>query len=327
MIKPEELQSFTENFNYKIEGYTGQLLFPSVKTRNIKVAYKQLVDNGDLPVMAQVHALDSEARIGDRANFNAIELKKLLIKEKLNLGEKISVYLDEYGGSKDDIVDYVFNDTANLISRVITRTEVANMELLSTGKMTIKENNVDITIDYGFRDENKLVLSGWSSASHDIISDLQKIKNKAKSQGWTVVRAITSSTVIGYMLNNTAIKGYWDNKVAPITEKAMLDWVENYFGIEFIATDDVYKTSAQGTSQKRFFDEKAITFLGTRGALGKGLFGFTPEELKLNNTSEKNYVTVSMWDTEDPVTTWTKASGLYIPAISNINKMFIAKVN
>lgn len=330
LIKPEDLQGFAENYNYKVNGFMGQKLFPSLKTRNLKVAYSQLVSGGDLPVMAQVHALDSEARIGDRPQYKELELKKLLIKEKLDQGESIAYYLDSLGGNKKGIVDFIYNDASNLLSRVITRTEVANMELLSTGKITINENNVDFVVDFGFdQSKNAITLSGWSSAAHDILADLQAVKKKAKALGFDVVRAITSSKVIGYMMNNTAIKGFWDRKVEPITEGALLSWINSLYGIEFITNDEVYKLSAQGSERKRFFKEDAICFLGTRGALGKGLFGVTPEELKLKETTkfENMLCTLSMWEESDPCTTWTKASGLYLPVMSNINNMIIAKVN
>ena len=72
----------------------GQLLFPAEKTNNIKIATKTLVSNGTLPVMAQVHALDTEARIGDRTNYKELEVEKLLIKEKLEPKRKPFILLE-----------------------------------------------------------------------------------------------------------------------------------------------------------------------------------------------------------------------------------------
>ena len=327
-IKPADLASFAASYDYQVNGFMGHKLFPAQKSNNLKLAYRQLVENGDLPVMAQVHALDTEARIGDRTNFKELELHKLLIKEKLNQGERIAYLLNELNGKEDDIVRFVYNDAANLLSRVITRTEVANMELLSTGRMTIKENGVNLVIDYGFSDDNRIALNGWSNPDHDILGDLEKIVKKAKAQGWKVVRAITSGTIINYLVANKAIRAFWDGKVVPVTEKGILEFIDLHYGIEFVANDDVYKLSANGTEVKRFFDENAICFLGTRSEIGSGLFGVTPEELKLTETKkqEKMLCTLTMWESEDPATTWTKASGLYLPVIKDINKMIVAKV-
>ena len=327
-IKPADLASFAASYDYKVSGFMGQKLFPAQKSGNLKLAYQQIVEGGDLPVMAQVHALDTEARIGDRTNYKEIELQKRLIKEKLNQGERIAYLMDNLGGKESDIVEYIYNDAANLLSRVIVRTEVANMELLSTGRIVVKENNVDTVVDFGFSDENRIALTGWSNPDHDILGDLQKVANKAKAKGFKVVRAITSGKIVNYLLMNKGIRAFWDGKIVPITEKGVLEFIDSNYGIEFVTNDDVYKLSATGSEVKRFFDENAICFLGTRGALGNGLFGTTPEELKLKETAmrEKMLCTLTMWESEDPATTWTKASGLYLPVIKDINHMFIAKV-
>lgn len=327
LIKTQDLATFAESYNYN-KNFMGQKLFTPVKTDNLKISYEQLVEGGELPVMAQVHALDTEARIGERVNFTKFELEKLLIKEKLPTSERVAYYLRN-GGSDSGVVRYIFNDAANLLSRVITRTEVANMELLSTGKITINENNAKFDVDYGFK--NKISLTGWEDAGHGIIADLVAVQKKAQSKGWKVVRAITSSTIIGYMLANTEIKGFWANKVAPLTQTSLLSWLDEYFGIEFVVNDEVYKVNPNDTKAKRFFDENAICFLGTRGSLGRGFFGVTPEEIQLtgkigHDVKSSAYCTLTMWAKDDPAITYTKATGMYLPAPTSINNMIIASV-
>lgn len=328
LIKPEELQLFTENYNYQVSGFMGQRLFPQSKTDNLKIAYRQLVEGQNIPAMAPVHAFNTEASIADRPTFQELELRKLFIKEKLDQDESIEYYLRSLGGTEKGIVEYVFNDVANLVSRVITRTEVMNMELLSTGRVTVKENNLDFVVDFGFNDSNRITLVGWSDPDHDIMADLKKIVAKAKAMGLNLVRAITSSKVVGYLAANKGIQKFWENKSDPMTDNVMLSWLQSNFGIEFITNDAVYKKKLRDTETYRFFDEDTITFLSTRGTIGRGLFGYTPEELKLRDTrtSQRNLVTVTMYEETDPCITWTKASGIYLPVISNINNMIIAKV-
>lgn len=329
LIKQEDLVSFAESYNYKRSGFMGQALFAPEKSDNIKVRMQQLVEGGDLPVMAQVHALDSEARIGDRPQIKELELEKLLIKEKLDQGERVAYYLDQLNGREKGIVDFVFNDAANLLSRVIVRTEVANMELLSTGKIVVNENNASLTIDYGYKNSQNKAYSGWGTASHDIIGDLAAVQADAQAKGWEIVRAITSSAIINYMLNNDKIKSYFEKRGEPISKKGVLNYIETFFGIEFVVNDDVYKLSANDANTKRFFKNNVITFLGTRGSLGAGLFGVTPEELKLRDkfeVSENALCSLTMWATPDPATTWTKATGLYLPVPKDISKMFIATI-
>lgn len=328
LIKSEDLVSFASNYEYK-KNFMGQKLFAPAKTSDLKLKIRQIMEGADMPVMARVHSLDSEAHIGDRPNFEELNLEKMFIKEKINQTERIAMFLNN-NPSNDAVVNFVYDDLNNMMSRVITRTEVANMELLGTGKITVDENNVKYTVDYKHPDSQKITLSGWASADHDIIGDLKTITLNAKKNGVTLVRAITSATILGYMLNNNGIAKIWEAKSDVLTETRLTSWLKETFGIEFVTNDEYYKTSANATQTYRFFPENVITFLPTKTLLGQGLYGVTPEELKLKinaEVSEKMNVALSMWDTQDPVATWTKASALYIPVPNNVKSWFIATVN
>ena len=146
LLTNKDKLDYSENYNYD-NNFIGTRLFPQEKTNNLKVSIARLVENGSVPVMAQFHALDSEARIGDRTNYKEIEVEKLLIKEKLNQGERIAYYLN--GVTDNDTVrDFIFDDANNLVSRVLTRAELANMQLMGYGRLEINENNFKAVIDY-----------------------------------------------------------------------------------------------------------------------------------------------------------------------------------
>lgn len=333
MLENKDLVNIGNSYNYASllddERFMFEKLFPSRKTPNLKVEAQKLLEGSTLPVMAQVHAFDSEARIGDRANSEKIKLEKLLIKEKLNQTERLSYYLGD-NASDSAIKTFIYDDASNLISRVLTRAEVAKGELLSDGKFTVNENNVSITVDYGFEADHTVVLDGWSSAGADILGDIKNLKARAAYNGTTLVRAITSSKIIGYMLANTAINALWTTKGLFLTESRLLTWLNELFGIEFITNDFRYKTSILATTTKRFFDVDTVTFLSTRTAIGEGLWGNTPEEMKLTSGVYKPnmYVTVTQKEADfDPVALWTKASGVYLPVINDISSMYIGKVS
>lgn len=78
------------------------------------------------------------------------------------------------GVSEQALVSYVFDDMGRLADNVKTRTEVAKMEALSTGKLTVKENNLDFTIDYGVPKENRMSVD-WSSPEADILGDIRSM--------------------------------------------------------------------------------------------------------------------------------------------------------
>lgn len=322
LITNKDRVDFSENFNYKTN-FKLDSLFPKEKTDNLKVAISRLVENGTLPVMATIHALDTEAKIGDRTNYRSLELEKLLIKEKINQTERIQALL---GNTTDEeaVLNFIYDDMSSLTSRVLTRAELANNQVMSTGKLEINENNYKTTVDYGYSSGNNIALSGWNDTKHDIIGDLETVINKAKSKGKKITRALTSSKIVSYMAKNEGIRSYFEKAAILVTEKTVLRWVYENFGIAFDVNDDLYKEDANATTTHRFYPENKISFFGGEGGIGKGFYTRTPEELANIENQSKGFVTITNWDTPDPVATWTKASAMYIPVIADIDNLFIA---
>lgn len=310
------------------ENFLGLRLFPLIKTAEFKVAIQQLMDGSDLPVMAVVHALDTEAKIGDRVNFEEFKTELFLIKEKLNQGEALRKKIKDSGMSNDEkaLIVAIYNDARNLVSRIITRLEVMACELLATGKITIKENNVDKTIDFNVPANNKLTVLGWATASHDIIGDLIGIQNKAKNK---IRRAITSSKIMGYMLQNTAIINI--AKGISTVGYPTINWLKQYLlgllDIEFVTYDEEYKQSALSNTSYRFFDEDAVSFLTTRGTLGQTVCTTTPaEDFGAVEATEKAIVTLHTEEKKDPNGIWTIAQGVGLPVLANPKGMYLLRV-
>lgn len=328
LIEDKDIVSFAENYSYD-KNYMGQKLFSMQKTDNLKVSAKMLMEGGDIPVMAQVHAFDSEARIGDRPSYIEVKAEKLLIKEKINQTERLMYFLND-GASENKLKDYVYDDMSNLLSRVITRTEVMNMEFLATGAITINENNATYNVDFGLSNSHKVVLNNWTDTTHDIIGDLQQLKTKAKTLGVNILRAITSEKVMNLMLKNAGLSSLFSLRLSSevMTMGALKAWLLANFDIEFVTNDDVYKTSASGNTLNRFFPEDVITFLGTRATFGTGLFCVTPSELMDIgvNGNEKAMCYIKRWANNDPAGIWTLAEGVYLPVPNNINNMIIGTV-
>lgn len=325
LITAKDRVEFSENYTYDREFVTAPL-FNTKKTDNFKVEVARLVEGANLPVMAQFHALDAEARIGDRANYSKMEYEKLLIKEKLNQTERIAVLLGNRP-TDQEIVDFVYDDMANLTARVLTRAELANNQVLATGQLQIQENNYVTSVDYGYPTANNTALTGWSDPDHDIVADLNAIIAKAKAKGKKITRALTSGKIVGYMVANNGLKGFFEKAGVLLTEQRLLQWVYDNFGIAFVTNDEVYKTSANDTTTHRFFPENKISFFGGNGYIGEGLYGETPEELMLNGVVSKGNVAITQWQASDPAAIWTKASAIYLPVIADIEGLFIATVS
>lgn len=329
LIKTSDLIEFAENYNYKTN-FMGEALFPSTKTDNFKMTIRRIVENGNLPVMAFVHSLDTEARIGDRPDYEELKVEKLFIKEKLNQGERLAEYLSKYTPDSE-VKAFIFNDLANLYVRVLTRIELMRMQLLSTGVIVVNENNAQANVNFGYKASHNDTMTGWNDPAHDIIADLNGIVRKAKNDGYTITRALTSDKIISYICANTAIQAYFTRANILPTESNVLNWIASNFGIEFATNENFYKVRAKDTAKHRFYPENKITWIAGNEVLGKTVYGVTPEELELTSGTDAQvtsnaYVVGTMWKANDPVTTWTKASAVALPVPNDIDRLYITTI-
>lgn len=330
MISDKDRLDFSQNYSIQ-RNYVGDTLFPDIKTDNLEAEYEMLSEGMELPTAAMVHAFDTEAAIGVRPAFEKVSIEKLLIKEKINQSERLAHLLSK-GVRESRLVDYVYDDMNRLANSVKTRTEIAKMEVMATGKMTIKENNLDMSIDYGvnkFKD-----LEGWDDPTHDILGDIADMVAMAKAAGYTLNAVLTSDKIVGYMLKNEAVvkSVHGVNGAGMLVTKSQLATLMNeLYGITIKTDEDMYAVPTKdnkGRTPVRFFPEDKFTLYveGVNGRVGSGLWGVTPEEERqgaFTEVNQKQFITISQWETPDPVAEWTKASGVFIPVLPNPFAMVI----
>lgn len=312
-------------------------IFPDVKTQHFKAEYYRLMQGQNLPTPAYVHALDTEAHIGTRPSFEKVLTEKLFIKEKINQSEQLQMYITNGVPDDDGLIRWVFDDMGRLSESVVTRTKIAKAQVLSRGEMKIKENNLDMVIDFGIPAEQKIDFGDWSDPEYDIFSDIQIAIKILKDQGKIVNRMLTSDTQIQRMRKNKSmqISVYGNNNVGRLMTLAELrSLMMDEFGVNILTCDEMFSyVKADGTKgNQRYYDENKVTFYiaDMSGSAGTGLWGPTPEEAEYTaflEALQKMYVTVTMWATEDPVAKWTKASGMFIPVLPDPYGILIATVN
>lgn len=333
MLKKTDLISFSQNYAVN-RNYVGDRLFPADKTPNIEAEFYQLQANGNLPTLAQVHALDTEARIGSRPTIEQINVEKFLIKEKLNQSEKTRL-IKNHGVDDSGLTRYVYDDLNNLGNAVVARTEKMKMDLLTSGVITIAENGLNFTVDYGVPNANK-VSADWGSPEHDILGDIQNWVDIAQGSGQIVTQAVTSRKVIRYMQKNKGVQAAIHSALGVGTYTALADLnalLSRMFGFTLVEDEDQYATLSVSSgvvsrTANRFFAENKFVLVGQ--IVGKGLWGITPEEEAYGlgwDKAQSMYVTFSQWETPDPVALWSKASGMYVPVLANPNGHVIATIS
>ena len=163
-----ELFEQKEILNYqkdrKYPALMGEELFPEVKKRSLK--FDMIVNKSKTPVIASVHGFDTESEIGQReAQKKAIELA--LIKRKLPLSEEDIIALESprNEAERQELMQEVYNDIDSLVQGVRARVEVMRMEILAKGTVTLNENGLNASIDYGVPEAHKAANVDWGTNS------------------------------------------------------------------------------------------------------------------------------------------------------------------
>lgn len=313
------------------------------KTDNLVAEWESLAAEFQIPVMAQFHGFDTEAKTTFRVPVDRHNIEKGLIKVKINQSERMRTLLRS-GVQNDDLYDYIIRDGVRLSDQVVTRSKVAKNELLATGKVTIKENNLNLTVDYGVPNANTSLTLDLSSSA-DVISQIQTIVDNARNAGVTITGIYTSSANINKMRQNAGLQTAINGNIGAgsmIRKTVMEEFLSEEFGINTILTNDLTygKSATVGANGRpnittaRYFPQNKVTFFATNpgGRLGRGLWGDPPEidNARFYSNEEPSsspfvYVTQKMeWD---PAVLWTKASGLFMPVLFNPNSLYIATVS
>lgn len=319
-------------------------VFGDLKTDNLVAEWESIASEYQIPMMAQFHGFDTEAQKTFRVPIDTHNIEKGLIKVKINQSERMRALLRSGVQSDSALYDYVINDGARLAEQVITRTKVAKNELLATGKVTIKENNLNLTVDYGVPQANtQLTLDFGAGASASVPDQIQTIVDTALSQGVILTGIFTSRKVVGQLRKNADIQKAINGSAsvgALVSRVALENYLAEEFGITQLITNDLTYGVGNGFTNdrpnviaKRYYPDTKITFFSAsaNGQLGLGLWGDSPEAdvtqlLNVNVSGESPYVYITQWAENDPAVLWTKASSLFMPVLYNPNSLFIASV-
>lgn len=319
---------------------TADQLIDDVRTDNLMAEWQSIAAAHQIPAMAMFHGFDTEAQKTVRVPIDTHNIEKGLIKVKINQSERLRALTRSGVQGDDALYRYVMNDGFNLAEQVITRAHVAKNELLATGSITVKENNLNLTVDYGVSNTQKSQTISFAAAA-DVVEQIQAIVDAAKAQGVTLTGMYTSSAMLTKMRKHASVQKAVNgtNGVGTLLRKtALRDFLGEEFGLTTILeNDDTYaydrKLTAAGAitqSTKRYYPVNKITFFGAvnGGKLATGLWGDSPEadlpELLNIEPSQRPFVTITQWSEKDPAVLWTKASALFMPVLYNPSSLWIA---
>lgn len=306
--------------------------------RNIDDLEYRFTRGGDgLTEAATFRAYDAESPIGARPGLTRVTGELPPISRKIRLGE-----YDRLRQRRADaaIRTAILDDATRMARGVAARLEMARGEALYSGKLTLNENGVIATVDFG-RTTGHTVTAGtvWSNPAADILGDLltwRDTYNTTNGQDPGVI--LTSRTVMGYMVRNTAMAQLVATLAGTpsIVSETALQSVLDAHGLPPIQRYDAQvKVSGSAT---RVVPSDRLLLLPPPGdandpastLLGATLLGTTAESMEpgygIADEAEQPGIVAGAYTTQDPVAVWTKAAAIGLPVLANPDLTFCADV-
>jgi hypothetical protein len=339
MPRIEEVFNTKELINYfkerKITPMLGESLFPERKIQDIE--FDMILGKGGLPVSANVHAFDTKTQLASREAIEKGVASLALIKRQIKIAEKeiIKVQNPRTDAELTFVLSQLYNDSEKMVEGVKVRVEAMRMELLSTGKININENNVAVELDYKVPAANQKSYTWIALTTATPLDDLSELADAVETEsGYRPTRALTSRKIIKTICKCTTVRKaiYGTNSDKVVTLTQLNDLLAQMELPIFVVNEGKYKKeTANGFTTERYFPENKIAMFGDE-TLGETIYGLTAEEVKLigdgkmDEASMVGNIFVGTYTSIDPVGEFTKAAATALPSFPHAEELGIGTI-
>lgn len=338
LADPQELQGYVRGIQQEEEAnrFTLSQFLPNDNIDDIE--YRITKGSQTDQDAAVLRTWDSESPIGSRQGASRIMGELPPISKKIRLGEEERLRqraLLRGNADTTEIVNAIYNDAKNLTRSVLARIELLRGEALYAAQLTIDENGVEQTIDFG-RDASMEVTPGtvWSTTA--TATPVQDVNTWTQAyldrNGVRPALALTSQAVISNLLLNDEIRTLAASisGTPSIVSEQTLQTVFAAWGLPpFVKYDTLVRVA--GSQVRPIPNDRVIFLPPSNEPLGSTFFGVTAEALELVGAaqvaSDQAAGLVSVVEkTYDPVATWTKVAGISLPVLANPDLAMMADV-
>lgn len=278
---------------------------------------------------ATFRAYDAESPIGSRPGTARVSGELPPISRKIRLGEYDR--LRQRGTAP--VADGIMSDAERMVRSVQARIELARGEALYSGKVTVNENGVKATVDFGRTAGHSVVASTlWSNtASATPLSDLRAwFQTYVNTNGQAPGVILTSTQVLGYLTLNAEFRNLMSQGSVgspSVVTPAQVNTVLSAWGLPNIVTYDA-QVRVNGSAQRVIPADRVVFLPADAGDLGATLYGTTAESLEADFglAGAEAGIVAGAYSTKDPVAVWTKAAAIALPVVANPDLTFAADV-
>ncbi len=334
LVEPAELIGVVRQLTFPQFTLAG--LFPERDV--LSIDYSFIRGNVDTLRAAPVRAYDAESPIGTRPGLTRSvgQLPPISQKIPLTEGERLMLEgLFRGSGATGQVQEAIFADAARMVRSVKARVELARGDVLTDGILTLNENGIQATVDFGVPAAHKVTAAAsWAVAATDILGDIRSwVATYIDTTGGPPARAIASTQVITYMLQNTKIRELAGSilGVPTFVSQGQLSQILAAFGLPPVEAYDLQVYDAAGTKVRVIPNDRFIMLPGEGEVLGETQYGPTVEAMELVGDgllpaeAAPGPVAV-VYKTKDPVQIWTKGVAIALPLLVNPDLLFTADV-
>ncbi|TCJ01499.1 major capsid protein [Cytobacillus praedii] len=340
LVNAKNIAAYYENNPSNKVPYLGSTLFPAKKQLGLDLSW--IKGSNGLPVALTPSEFDTKATVRDRIGFSKVQTEMPFFRESMRIGEKdrqelnrlLSANLEE---AYKSIVNNIYDDVSTLVKGAEVQPERMIMQLLSSGKIAITANRLNLDYDYKMKDDHKETLTAgaeWSDPASTPILDIQNwMDTVEENTGVRPTNAIMTRKTIGYLINHPSIRldmNPLGGQNIIMTESMLKQYLSTKLGLSVAVYNKKYR--AEDGSLHNFYPDDHFTLIPD-GKLGSTYYGTTPEESDLMTGATKadvsiinTGVAVTSVKEEHPVNVMTIVSEIVLPSFETIDNIFIAKV-
>lgn len=309
----------------------GAKLFPSRKVQSNDI--KVLTSGTTAPVIAHVHAFDTEAEIGDRT-AQVTETAPLFLKKKMILKEDDLVKLRTPRTTEEQnyIINNVYDDLGNIVRSIDAATELMRIQALMAGVINTKDASGNAyKIDYKI-DKSQKGTADFADATKDPI---EQILEWAQSVSVTPTRAIMSQKALFALRKNpNVVADIFGSNNGRTVMQSDLDAFMTSNGLPVLRAyaGKYNEVDSKGNKVLKNYVADNQFAMFTDEAIGETVYGLTPEESRavaagdVESSQVGNMFADRYEETHDPIRSVIKVSTMVVPTLAQAGNIFQATV-
>jgi len=301
---------------------------------NFSLTYDFNVNDIGLTDLAEYRAFDTEANYGQGAASGGARsgaLPPVSRKYRVKEQEQLQLFIGGTSliGDKQD--EYARKGGTAIAARVA----LAQAQAIEFAKVTLKENKLDVTIDYGRNAaHNVIAAQQFTDPDADLIDELESYAATYRAaNGTNPGTTLVSQRIITALSKNKSVIGYAvgrsDNLPSRVAYPDVISFLAAYGFLGVEVFDAVLDKTRLLSDNKMFLLPSDETATLDGGPLGTTEWGITAESIqpvyKIAD-AERPGIFSAAFDDNDPQGTDVLSTAVVIPALTNADATFVVQV-